>query len=234
MNGAPVARTASTCLSEISSIASVKSLPMKPIDATVSARMPASAPKPTALTNRIATIDRMERAREHDDERAPASSPTPASGCARRAARSAARARCRARTRAPRSAGFRRGPSPAAPSARSSAGTSGRRSAPRAPRPVLHALPRDVELRAGVDDVDGEQHERDLRRRGSLGNGSCGAAVAAVAGVERSMQPVLAAVDLLQDRVGRASTAGRRTRCGRRTCRGCDRRSAARARRRAC
>ena len=56
MNGAPVARTASTCFSEISSIASANSLPMKPIDATVSARMPASAPKPTALTNRIATI----------------------------------------------------------------------------------------------------------------------------------------------------------------------------------
>ena len=56
MNGAPVARIASTCFSEISSIASAKSLPMKPIEATVSARMPASAPKPTAFTNRIATI----------------------------------------------------------------------------------------------------------------------------------------------------------------------------------
>ncbi len=54
--GAPVARTASTCFSEISSMASVNSLPMKPTDATVSARMPASAPKPTALTNRMATI----------------------------------------------------------------------------------------------------------------------------------------------------------------------------------
>lgn len=51
-----MARTASTCLSEISSMASVNSLPMKPIEATVSARMPASAPKPTALTNRMATI----------------------------------------------------------------------------------------------------------------------------------------------------------------------------------
>ena len=55
-NGAPVARTASTCFSEISSIASAKSLPMNPIEAMVSARIPASAPKPTALTNRIATI----------------------------------------------------------------------------------------------------------------------------------------------------------------------------------
>lgn len=55
-NEAPDARTASTCLSEISSIASVNSLPMKPIEATVRARMPASAPKPTALTNRMATI----------------------------------------------------------------------------------------------------------------------------------------------------------------------------------
>ncbi len=55
-NPAPVARTASTCFNEISSIASANSLAMKPIDATISARMPASAPKPTALTNRIATI----------------------------------------------------------------------------------------------------------------------------------------------------------------------------------
>ncbi|MCY1519737.1 hypothetical protein D9M68_544980 [compost metagenome] len=37
-------------------MASVKSLPMKPMEATVSARMPASAPKPTALTNRMATM----------------------------------------------------------------------------------------------------------------------------------------------------------------------------------
>jgi hypothetical protein len=38
-----VARTASTCLSEISSIASATSLPMKPTEATAGARMPASA-----------------------------------------------------------------------------------------------------------------------------------------------------------------------------------------------
>ncbi|MNC85621.1 hypothetical protein D3C83_12310 [compost metagenome] len=56
MNGAPVARTASTCLSEISSIASVKSLPRKPTEATVSASMPASAPNPTAFTKTIATM----------------------------------------------------------------------------------------------------------------------------------------------------------------------------------
>ena len=56
MNDAPVARTPSTCFSLISSIASVKSLPMNPTDATVSARMPASAPKPTAFTHRMATI----------------------------------------------------------------------------------------------------------------------------------------------------------------------------------
>ena len=53
---APVARTASTCFMLISSIASAKSLAMKPIDDTMSARMPASAPKPTAFTNRMATI----------------------------------------------------------------------------------------------------------------------------------------------------------------------------------
>ena len=56
MNEAPVARTASTCFSEISSIASANSLPMKPIEATISAMMPASAPKPTALTKMMATI----------------------------------------------------------------------------------------------------------------------------------------------------------------------------------
>ena len=56
MKPAPVARTASTCFSEISSIASANSLPMKPIEATSSAMMPAMAPKPIALTNTIATI----------------------------------------------------------------------------------------------------------------------------------------------------------------------------------
>ncbi len=56
MNGAPLARTASTCLGEISSIASANSLAMKPIEATINASTPASAPNPTALTNRIATI----------------------------------------------------------------------------------------------------------------------------------------------------------------------------------
>ena len=46
---------------------------MKPIDATVSARMPASAPKPTALTNRIATITGWNERASDDDRRAPAS-----------------------------------------------------------------------------------------------------------------------------------------------------------------
>ena len=55
-NDAPVARTASTCFIEISSIASANSLTMKPSEATISASMPASAPKPTALTNRMATM----------------------------------------------------------------------------------------------------------------------------------------------------------------------------------
>jgi hypothetical protein len=39
MKEAPVARIASTCLSEISSIASAKSLATKPMEATVSARI---------------------------------------------------------------------------------------------------------------------------------------------------------------------------------------------------
>ena len=55
-NGAPVARTASTCFSEISSIASANSLAVNPIEASASARMPANAPNPTALTKRIATM----------------------------------------------------------------------------------------------------------------------------------------------------------------------------------
>ena len=55
-NPAPVARTASTCLSEISSIASANNFEMKPIDATISAITPASAPNPIALTKRIATM----------------------------------------------------------------------------------------------------------------------------------------------------------------------------------
>ena len=55
-NGAPVARTASTCCIDISSTASATSLDRKPSEATISASMPASAPKPTALTNRMATI----------------------------------------------------------------------------------------------------------------------------------------------------------------------------------
>ena len=55
-NPAPVARTASTCFSEISSIASANSFEMKPIEATISAITPASAPNPIALTNRIATM----------------------------------------------------------------------------------------------------------------------------------------------------------------------------------
>ena len=56
MNEAPVARTASICFIEISSMASVKSLPTKPIEATVRAMMPARAPKPTAFTQMMATI----------------------------------------------------------------------------------------------------------------------------------------------------------------------------------
>jgi hypothetical protein len=55
-NGDPVARTASTGFIDISSTASATSLERKPSEATISASMPASAPKPTALTNRIATI----------------------------------------------------------------------------------------------------------------------------------------------------------------------------------
>ena len=41
---------------EIALLASVNSLPIKPIEATVRVRMPAMAPKPTALTNTMATI----------------------------------------------------------------------------------------------------------------------------------------------------------------------------------
>ena len=55
-NGEPVARTASTGFIDISSTDSATSLERKPSDATISARMPASAPKPTDLTNRIATM----------------------------------------------------------------------------------------------------------------------------------------------------------------------------------
>ena len=56
MNGAPVARMASTCFADISSIASAKSLAMNPMEATVSASIPARAPKPTALTKSMAMI----------------------------------------------------------------------------------------------------------------------------------------------------------------------------------
>ena len=55
-NEAPVARTASICCMEISSAASATSFEKNPIEATIKARTPASAPNPTAFTNRIATI----------------------------------------------------------------------------------------------------------------------------------------------------------------------------------
>ncbi|MNS58531.1 hypothetical protein D3C72_914530 [compost metagenome] len=51
-------------------MASVNSLPMKPMDATVSARMPASAPKPTALTNRMATMTGCSARHKATSERA--------------------------------------------------------------------------------------------------------------------------------------------------------------------
>ena len=55
-NDAPVARTASTCCIDISSTASARSFDRKPNEVTTSANTPASTPKPTALTNRMATI----------------------------------------------------------------------------------------------------------------------------------------------------------------------------------
>jgi hypothetical protein len=54
--GEPAARSASIGFIDISSIASAINLAMKPMVATISARMPASAPKPTALTKRMATM----------------------------------------------------------------------------------------------------------------------------------------------------------------------------------
>ncbi len=41
---------------------------MKPTEATISARMPASAPKPTALTNRMATITGWNERHERDQD----------------------------------------------------------------------------------------------------------------------------------------------------------------------
>ncbi len=55
-NGAPLARTASTGRIDISSTASATSFERNPSAATISARMPASAPNPTALTNRMAMM----------------------------------------------------------------------------------------------------------------------------------------------------------------------------------
>ena len=52
--GEPVARTPSTGCIDISSTASATSFDEKPSEATISARMPARAPNPTALTNRMA------------------------------------------------------------------------------------------------------------------------------------------------------------------------------------
>ena len=51
-----VARMASTCFMEISSTASANSFATKPMEAMVSAAMPASTPKPIAFTNRMATM----------------------------------------------------------------------------------------------------------------------------------------------------------------------------------
>jgi hypothetical protein len=56
MKPAPVARTASTCFREISSIASANSLAIKPTEATINVITPARAPKPIAFTNRMATM----------------------------------------------------------------------------------------------------------------------------------------------------------------------------------
>ena len=238
MNGAPVARTASTCFSEISSIASVKSLPMKPIEATVSARMPASAPKPTAFTNRIATITGWNERHSDDDERAPASVTHGRHQVARgERARSAARAAMPSAEA--RTAICRLSSQPldaAAPSGAKSGGNmraTKRRAVARARSRTRSQ--RDVELRAGVDDVRARARATPTRAASQLSRERI-----ELRGRQRSRatahcQPVLAAVDLL---------AGcRRSRPSRRpvvhdacrpSCRRCGRRSAARARRCGC
>src|SRR5262249_27724269 len=56
---APVARTASTWLSSISSIASYRSLAQNPIERSPMARMPANTPGPTMVTSISAQISEL-------------------------------------------------------------------------------------------------------------------------------------------------------------------------------
>ena len=58
---APVARTASTCLSEISSIASANSLEMKPIDATIKRHDAGQGTEADRLDKKDSDDDRMKR-----------------------------------------------------------------------------------------------------------------------------------------------------------------------------
>ncbi len=244
VNDAPVARTASTCLSEISSMASVKSLPMKPMLATVSARTPASAPNPTAFTNRIATITGMKRARGRRSRTAPARWPRPASGCARRKDRSAAaRTIPSAEARTAISQAFQQALHEDVPARGSSAGRAAQKKRDALLEARLDARPRDLHLRARPHDVDRERDHGKARpqaavrtgraaRRGSRQWRPCGR-FADGAG-RRSVQPALAAVDGTERVHRRAASGGPSNTMRPSDIPTCDRRSASRARRRAC
>ena len=182
---------------------------MKPIEATVSARMPASAPKPTAFTNRIATMTGWnERQSTMRAARRPAH-PRRHQVARGEQARTAARARCRAPTRARRSAGFRRGRRAAVRQRAKFGGNMRREEAAAVLETGCEALPREVELRAGVDDV--EQRAATPADRGAASSArSRGAPVAADCVRCASFAASPRRRRSASDRVASARPAGRR------------------------
>ena len=236
-NGAPVARTASTCFIDISSIASVKSLPIGSRSRRRSARACRRARRsPTALTNRIATITGWnERASSAISARA-AQPAAPASGCARPRARAAATAGCRRRREHGDLRGSRACRCRAAPR-RAKLGGNIREKKRRAVSEADHeARPRDVECAARVDDVQRRaatgRHARQMRAGATWSER--GTRAATLAGRHELTAAILRRRRSAADVHRAAPAAGRRTRSRPSTCRRCGRRSAARARRRAC
>ncbi len=226
---------------------------MKPIEATVSARMPASAPKPTALTNRIATITGWNERAATIRRRA---GQLTHGGIRLRAASKSDRQRQRDAERRGQHRDLRG--SRCRPLTRSSqrvklGGNMPPEKVRRIVQPGDDALPRHIHLRARVDDVGREQQprtarpgaglERVRRRSGAHAlparrcaslppSGACLGAARRHSSHQRAASPRRRRLSSACRRTARR--AGRRTRCARRTCRRCGRRSASPARRRAC